>query len=130
MYITFISINWKLQKCIHSSDTVFHAAWWSSNLHIDDTNLNLNLMDIFFLWFILKKVDKCRSCFIWLINNWYLQELRACAITVTTRGCSTSASPSGSSSSSCSSSTSSSVPPCPAPAPRYSYCSCLLCVQQ
>ena len=33
--ITFISIHWRLQKFIHSSDTVFHAAGWSSNLQGD-----------------------------------------------------------------------------------------------
>ena len=33
VYITFFfSIHWRLQKLIHSSDTVFHAAGWSSNL--------------------------------------------------------------------------------------------------
>ena len=35
-YITFILIYWMLQKYIHSSDTVFHPAGWSSNLQGDD----------------------------------------------------------------------------------------------
>ena len=36
IYITFISIHWRLQKLAHSSDTVFQAAGWSSNLQGDD----------------------------------------------------------------------------------------------
>ena len=36
MDITFILIHWRLQKLKNSSDTVFHAAGWSSNLQEDD----------------------------------------------------------------------------------------------
>ena len=32
IYITFTSTHWRVQKCIHSSDTVFQAAGWISNL--------------------------------------------------------------------------------------------------
>ena len=34
--ISFISIHWRLQKCRHSSDTVFLAAGLSNNLQGDD----------------------------------------------------------------------------------------------
>ena len=36
IYITFTSTHWRVQKCIHSSDTVVHAPGWSSNRHGDN----------------------------------------------------------------------------------------------
>ena len=39
MYVTLISIHWRLHKFINSSDTVSHAAGWSSNLQGDDINI-------------------------------------------------------------------------------------------
>ena len=38
-YTTFISIHWSIQKFVYSSDTMFHPAGWSSNLHGDETEL-------------------------------------------------------------------------------------------
>ena len=34
--IACFSIHWRLNKLIHNSETVFHAAEWSSNLQGDD----------------------------------------------------------------------------------------------
>ena len=43
--ITFILIHWSLKMIIHSSDTVFHAAGWSSNLQGDHCECKLNLVE-------------------------------------------------------------------------------------